>query len=91
LDRRLGGPQSRPGRGSEEKNSQPLPGFETPITQPAAHRYTTELYRLLSVLVSISISRLKHIKSKFFLYNTSRKQQRAKHYEETNVYRKEME
>jgi hypothetical protein len=28
LDRRLGGPQSRSGRGGEEKNSQPLPGIE---------------------------------------------------------------
>jgi hypothetical protein len=29
LDRRLGGPQSRSGRGGEEKNSQPPPGIET--------------------------------------------------------------
>jgi len=28
LDRRLGGPQSRSGRGGEEKNPQPLPGLE---------------------------------------------------------------
>jgi hypothetical protein len=28
LHRRLGGPQSRSGRGGEEKNSQPLPGIE---------------------------------------------------------------
>jgi hypothetical protein len=28
LNRRLGGPQSRSGRGGEEKNSQPLPGLE---------------------------------------------------------------
>jgi hypothetical protein len=28
LDRRLGGPQSRYGRGGEEKNSQPPPGIE---------------------------------------------------------------
>jgi len=28
LDRRLGGPQSRSGRGGEEKNSQPPPGKE---------------------------------------------------------------
>jgi hypothetical protein len=31
LDRRLGGPQSRSGRGGEEKNSQPSPGIETLI------------------------------------------------------------
>jgi hypothetical protein len=43
LDRRLGGPQSRFGRGGEEKNSQPPPGIEhprTPIVQPVAQRYT---------------------------------------------------
>jgi hypothetical protein len=34
LDRSLGGPQSRSGRGGEEKNSQPLPGL-----------YTTDLSR----------------------------------------------
>jgi hypothetical protein len=28
LDRRLGGPQNRFGRGGEEKNSQPPPGIE---------------------------------------------------------------
>jgi hypothetical protein len=31
LDRRLGGPQSRSGRGGEEKNSQPPPGLETSV------------------------------------------------------------
>jgi hypothetical protein len=47
LDRRLGGPQNRSGRGGEERNSQPLPGLEPPIIQPVAQRYTTELFRLL--------------------------------------------
>jgi hypothetical protein len=47
LDRRLGGAQSRSGRGGEEKNSQPLTGLEPPIIQPVARRYTTELSRLL--------------------------------------------
>jgi hypothetical protein len=28
FDRKLGGPQSRSGQGSEEKNSKPLPGLE---------------------------------------------------------------
>jgi hypothetical protein len=46
LDRRLGGPQSRSGCGGEEKNSQPLSGFEPSIIQPIAQRYTTELSRL---------------------------------------------
>jgi hypothetical protein len=50
LDRTLGGPQSRSGRGGEEKNSQPLPGLEPPIIQ----RYTTELSWL-----TLSISCLK--------------------------------
>jgi hypothetical protein len=44
-DRRLGGPQSRSGRGGEEKNSQPLPGPEPPIIRPIVQRYTTELCR----------------------------------------------
>jgi hypothetical protein len=43
LDRRLCGPQSRSGRGGEEKNSQPLPGIEPPNIQPVAQRYTAEL------------------------------------------------
>jgi hypothetical protein len=43
LDRKLGGPQNRSGRGGEEKNSQPLLGLEPPIIQS----YTTELSRLL--------------------------------------------
>jgi hypothetical protein len=47
LDRRLGGPQSRSGRGGEEKNYQVLPGLEPPIIQPVDQRYTTELSRLL--------------------------------------------
>jgi hypothetical protein len=36
LDGKLGGPQIRSGRGSEEKNSQPLPGLELPIIQLVA-------------------------------------------------------
>jgi hypothetical protein len=38
----MGGPQSRSGRGGEEKNSQPPPGIEPkhPIVQPVAQRYT---------------------------------------------------
>jgi hypothetical protein len=43
LDRRLGGPQSRSGRGGEEKSSQPLLGLKPPIVQPVAQRSTTEL------------------------------------------------
>jgi hypothetical protein len=47
LDRRLGGSQSRSGRGGEEKNSQSLPGFEPRIIQRIAQHYTTELSRLV--------------------------------------------
>jgi hypothetical protein len=36
LDRRLGEPQNRSGRGGEENNSQPLPRLEPPIIQPVA-------------------------------------------------------
>jgi hypothetical protein len=43
LDRRLGRPQSRSGHSGKEKNSQPLPGLESPITQPVAQRHTAEL------------------------------------------------
>jgi hypothetical protein len=46
LYRRLGGLQSRSGRGCEENKSQPLPGLEPPIIQPVAQRYATELSRL---------------------------------------------
>jgi hypothetical protein len=49
LDRRLDGPQSRSGRGGEEKNSQLQPELEPPITQTVAQRYTTELSWLLFV------------------------------------------
>jgi hypothetical protein len=45
LDKRLGGPQSRFGRGGEEKNSQLLTGFEPPVNQPLAQRHTTEQTR----------------------------------------------
>jgi hypothetical protein len=43
LDRRLGGPQGRSGRGGEEKNSQPPPGIEPynpdrPVRSPALYR-----------------------------------------------------
>jgi hypothetical protein len=46
LDRRLGGPQSRSGRGGEEKNSQPLPWLELLVIQHIAQRCATELSRL---------------------------------------------
>jgi hypothetical protein len=58
LDRRLGGPHSRSGRGGEEKNSQPLPGLEPPIIQPVAQRYTTELSQINSLFTG-----------RFFLYS----------------------
>jgi hypothetical protein len=56
LDRRPGGPQSQSGRGGEEINSQPLSGLESPIVQPVAQRYTTELSRLLPNVHKIFIN-----------------------------------
>jgi hypothetical protein len=44
LDWRLGGPQSRSGRGGEEKNSQPPPGIEPQNPDDPAH--SPALYRL---------------------------------------------
>jgi hypothetical protein len=52
LDRRLGGPHIRSGRGGEDKNSQPLPGLELPIIQSVAQRCTTEISRLLYVILN---------------------------------------
>jgi hypothetical protein len=51
LDRRLGGLQSRSGRGGEEKNSQPLPGFEPPIIQPVAQYLYKYKYEINSLKV----------------------------------------
>jgi hypothetical protein len=49
LDRRIGGPQSLPGGGGEEKNSQALLGIEPLIIQLVAQSYTTELTHQPSV------------------------------------------
>jgi hypothetical protein len=40
MDRRLGGPQSWPGHGVEEKNSQPPPEIEPPII----HYFSQEVF-----------------------------------------------
>jgi hypothetical protein len=51
LDRRLGGPQSRSGRGGEEKNSQPPPGIEPSNPDRPARSLVaipTELSRLFA-------------------------------------------
>jgi hypothetical protein len=53
MDRKLGGPQSRSGRGGEEKNSQSLPALEPPIIQPVAQRYTTELSHVRKHVLAI--------------------------------------
>jgi hypothetical protein len=45
----MGGPQSRFGGDGEEKNSQSLPGLETPVIQPVVQRYTTELSQPLII------------------------------------------
>jgi len=46
---RLGGPQKRSGHGREEINSSFVPELEPLFVQTVAHRYTTELSRLLSL------------------------------------------
>jgi hypothetical protein len=48
-DRRLGGFQSRSGRGGKEKNFQPMPGLEPPLIQPVAHHCIAERSRLLVI------------------------------------------
>jgi hypothetical protein len=55
LDRRLGGPQSRSGRGGEEKNSQPLQGLDPPIVQLVAQRYTDHSYRLPMKVIGCTV------------------------------------
>jgi hypothetical protein len=49
LYRRLGGPQSRSGRGGKEENCQFLWGLEPLIIQLVAQRYTTELSQRLYI------------------------------------------
>jgi hypothetical protein len=49
LNRRLGGPQSQSERSGKDRNSQLLRGLETPIIQPVAQGYTTELSWLLNI------------------------------------------
>jgi hypothetical protein len=49
--KRVPGSQSRSGRGGEEKNSQPLPGLEPPIIQPVAQLYSTDVSRILIIIV----------------------------------------
>jgi hypothetical protein len=44
---RLCGPRSRSRHGGEDKNPRPQLGFEHPIIQPVAQRYTTEISRIL--------------------------------------------
>jgi hypothetical protein len=60
LDRRVGEPQSLSGHGGEEKNSQPLPGLESPIIQSVARRNTTELslkaFLLPRVMVALVVT-----------------------------------
>jgi hypothetical protein len=66
LDERLDGPQGRSGHCGEEKNSQLLPGLESPIIQPVAQRYNTDIvdktiqFRIFYLSVSsLKTSRLK--------------------------------
>jgi hypothetical protein len=56
MDRRLGGLQSRSGRGGEEKNSRPCreSNPRTPIVQAVAQRYTD--WAITSKHCSVSIT-----------------------------------
>jgi hypothetical protein len=78
LDRRLGGPHNRSGRGGEEKNSQPPPGIEPQIVQPVAQRYTnwaiTALVCCVLLLINCKASFLEihvgHVVVLWSVYNT---------------------
>jgi hypothetical protein len=58
LDRRLGGPQNRSGRGGGERNYQPLPGLEPLIIRPVAQRLFTKISRILKQIQVICIFKL---------------------------------
>jgi hypothetical protein len=55
LDRRLGGPQSRSGRGGEEKNSYPLPGLEPRIIQSVKLKRKLKIHPYLYKVYSVVI------------------------------------
>jgi hypothetical protein len=57
IGKRLGGPQSRSGRGDEEKNSQPPPGIEPRSSSSYSVAIPTELSRLLFEIISESNER----------------------------------
>jgi hypothetical protein len=59
----LVGHHSQSGRGGGEENSQSLSGFEPPIIQLVAQRYTTELSRIL-IWTNKSFPLLEQIKVK---------------------------
>jgi hypothetical protein len=66
LDRRLGGPQSWPGRYAEEKNLAPA-GNRTPAVQPVARRYTDWVIPTpISPVCSNSISVVEFLVKLFF-------------------------
>jgi hypothetical protein len=56
VDRSLGGPQIRSGYRGEENNSHPLLGLEPLLIQPVGQRCTTELSRLLTMMVKVKVS-----------------------------------
>jgi hypothetical protein len=69
LDRRLGRPQSRSGRGGEEKNSQPPPGIERYFPDhpaPSLVAISTDLSRLLTLYLKIFSLHLQPI---FIIHN----------------------
>jgi hypothetical protein len=73
------GPRAGFERGGEEKNSQHLPGLETPIIQPVAQRYTAELSRLKRMWNFVSHNRK-------FLYQSSAEVKNSWSYTSTPQY-----
>jgi hypothetical protein len=55
LNRRLGGPQSRSGRGGEEKNFQPLTGLEPPPPSSSPWPSAIPLSYPISIIIIIII------------------------------------
>jgi hypothetical protein len=69
LYRRLGGPQSRSGRGGEEKNSQPPPGIETSVISYFIKFYINYPNEIENILLNfrVILMNFRQIMTHFFL------------------------
>jgi hypothetical protein len=65
LDRKLGGPQSRSGRGGEEKNSQPPSGIEPQNPDRPARSPQKLQFLLMSILSHVQFLYIKSSVKKF--------------------------